>query len=105
MDTVDSRLELLDENEHLEAQGDICTAMLCLQYSNDLRPTMARVVSMLQGDLTSVVAVVESAQATHHGRLYAGSTSFEISQLSLETIREGETARLNGGSPSSTVVD
>ncbi|KAG0567589.1 hypothetical protein KC19_7G146100 [Ceratodon purpureus] len=101
MGIVDSRLQPLSETEHLEVQRVIYTAMLCLQYSEDVRPPMARVVSMLQGDLPSVIEDLKSAQVPT-SFFGSSSTSFDISQLSLDTIREGDSVRLNTGSSKST---
>ncbi|KAG0630890.1 hypothetical protein M758_1G211400 [Ceratodon purpureus] len=102
MGIVDSKLQPLSETEHLEVQRVIYTAMLCLQFSEDVRPPMARVVSMLQGDLISVIEDLESAQVPTS--FFGGhSTSFDISQLSsLDTIREGDSVRLYSGSSGST---
>ncbi|KAG0591899.1 hypothetical protein KC19_1G210300 [Ceratodon purpureus] len=102
MGIVDSKLQPLSETEHLEVQRVIYTAMLCLQYSEDVRPPMARVVSMLQGDLISVIEDLESAQVPTS--FFGGhSTSFDISQMSsLDTIREGDSVRLYSGSSGST---
>ncbi|KAG0567573.1 hypothetical protein KC19_7G144600 [Ceratodon purpureus] len=101
MGILDSRLQPLSETEHLEVQRVIYTAMHCLQYSEDVRPPMARVVSMLQGDLASVIEDLESAQVPTS--FFGGnSTSFHISQLGLDTIREGDSVRLNTGSSRST---
>jgi hypothetical protein len=58
---------------------------------------MARIVSMLQGDLTSVIVDLESAQVPQS--FFGGySTTFEISQLGLQTGSEVESLPLNEGS-------
>lgn len=52
MDIVDPLIHL-NNDEILEAQRVIYAALLCLQNSEELRPTMARVVTTLQGDMGS----------------------------------------------------
>lgn len=59
MHLVDSTLDL-QEDQKLEAQRLINIALLCLQNNDEQRPTMARVVAMLQGDRDSEVTVVNS---------------------------------------------
>jgi len=57
MQLVDSTLVLQDD-EKLEVTRLINTALLCLQHNEEQRPTMARVVAMLQGDIESEVVMV-----------------------------------------------
>ena len=52
MDLVDPKLKLRG-SEITEAQRVIHTALLCLQYSDEMRPLMSRVVNLLQGDASS----------------------------------------------------
>ena len=48
MDLVDPKLTTFDENEAARVIG---VALLCIQASPALRPTMSRVVAMLAGDI------------------------------------------------------
>ena len=89
MNILDFRLESLNGNEFMEAQRVIYTALLCLQYSEDVRPPMAHVISMLQSDLNSMVAHLESTQVSQNFFEGYSSSTFEILHAnSLETISE-----------------
>jgi len=57
MQLVDSTLVLQDDQK-LEVTRLINTALLCVQHNEEHRPTMARVVAMLQGDTESEVVVL-----------------------------------------------
>lgn len=62
MDLLDSKLKL-HGNELAEAQRVIHTALLCLQFSEEMRPPMSRVVNLLQGDAISESDVSPSDQS------------------------------------------
>lgn len=59
MHLVDPTLDLQDDQK-LQVQRLINIALLCLQNNDEQRPTMARVVAMLQGDTAAEAAVVNS---------------------------------------------
>lgn len=61
MHLVDSALVLQDDQK-LEVTRLINTALLCLQHNEEHRPTMARVVAMLQGDLEPEVVVNDEVE-------------------------------------------
>jgi hypothetical protein len=60
MDLVDPTLHL-NEEEGEDVQRVIRIALLCIQMASEKRPTMARVVSMLQSGAHSEVGVVQEA--------------------------------------------
>jgi hypothetical protein len=57
LDLIDPTL-ILSEDEKIEVQRLIKIALLCSQAEAEQRPTMARVVAMLQHDTESEVVVV-----------------------------------------------
>ncbi|KAG0566917.1 hypothetical protein KC19_7G097100 [Ceratodon purpureus] len=61
IELVDPTLHLNDD-EMEDVQRVIKIALLCIQMASEKRPTMARIVSMLQSDTQSVVAVLPDAQ-------------------------------------------
>jgi hypothetical protein len=61
LDLIDPTL-ILSEDEKIEVQRLIKIALLCSQAEAEQRPTMARVVAMLQHDTESEVVVVSSGK-------------------------------------------
>ena len=55
MDLVDPTLQLHTDEEHAEVLRVIKIALQCLQMIGDRRPTMAQVITMLQGKVDVVV--------------------------------------------------
>ena len=105
MDLVDPKLNLRDD-ERLEVQRLINIALLCVQSTAEQRPTMARVVAMLQNDSESEVLVLNSGdeeQSLDTVRLLAfgksglatvkedGESSF------MDSARRAESIRREGG--------
>ncbi|KAG0504688.1 hypothetical protein M758_11G071100 [Ceratodon purpureus] len=105
MDLVDPKLNLRDD-ERLEVQRLINIALLCVQNTAEQRPTMARVVAMLQNDSESEVLVLNSGdeeQSLDTVRLLAfgksglatvkedGESSF------MDSARRAESIRREGG--------
>ena len=85
---LDSRLNPLSESEVVEVQRVLCTALLCLQHSQELRPTMARVVSLLHGDSSSDVTILEPTER-YAPHAFAGAfAGVEMTELDLKTIKE-----------------
>jgi hypothetical protein len=63
MELVDPELHLSDTDEGEDVQRVIKIALMCAQVASDRRPTMARIVSLLQSDTQSDVGVVLGAAA------------------------------------------
>ncbi|KAG0584845.1 hypothetical protein KC19_3G238800 [Ceratodon purpureus] len=84
---LDSRLNSLTETEVVEVQRVLCTALLCIQHSQELRPTMARVVSLLHGDSSSDVTILEPTER-YAPHAFAGAPGIEMAQLDLKTVNE-----------------
>ncbi|KAG0609823.1 hypothetical protein M758_7G016400 [Ceratodon purpureus] len=80
-DLIDPEIHLNDE-ETSEAQRVIYTALLCLQNSEELRPTMARVVSMLQGDLGTESFNFDDIFASEYASSRSSSSSSRSTTLS-----------------------
>lgn len=59
MDLVDPTMSL-DIEEEMQVQCVFNVALLCLDVNPDRRPTMARVVAMLQGDIKPETKTVSS---------------------------------------------
>ena len=84
MDLVDTTLNLRDD-ERAEVQRVIKIALVCVQNDPEHRPTMARVVAMLQNDTNSEVMAVSAGdeeQALDTVRLLAFGKS------GLATVKE-----------------
>lgn len=94
MDILDPRLDSLSENELVEVNRVILTALLCLQHDEARRPLMANVVAMLHGDLHTDVDI-EAADTPLGFDEY--SRSFEIQQPGLVNIMEDHSIRLFEG--------
>ena len=94
MDLVDSTM-ILSEDERMEAQRLINIALLCSQDAPEQRPTMARVVAMLQHDTESEVVVLSSGRKERQlsDSLRLLGLSFELTSVS-ET-EEAETSAIN----------
>jgi len=85
MRLVDSTLVLQDDQK-LEVSRLINTALLCLQHNEEQRPTMARVVALLQGDTESEVVVVNDEVEDQ----FKDSVSLlqAIGRIGLDTVNE-----------------
>jgi len=93
MQLVDSTLDLQDDQK-LGVQRLINIALLCLQNDEQQRPTMARVVAMLQGDTESEVVVVNGEVEDQ----YKDSESLlhAFGRIGLHTVKEeGESSFVN----------
>lgn len=84
---LDSRLNSLNETELVEVQRVLCTALLCLQHSQELRPTMVRVVSLLHGDSSSDVTTLEPIER-YAPHAFPETTEIEMAQLGLKAMND-----------------
>jgi hypothetical protein len=105
MNLVDCTLELHND-EMKEALQVMKIALLCLQQKPDSRPTMARVVAMLQGEAEIVEIVlddnleIESMNKVYENTLVSPKITFSsISQC----FEEPSVAMLKGSSSSSQI--
>ena len=83
MDIVDERMEL-NSMEMVEVQRVISTALLCLQHEEGRRPDMARVVSMLQGDLNCEVVDLETSDSEIPGGSWSVDESGSVEMCLVE---------------------
>lgn len=86
MDLIDPNISLQDE-EKLEVQRLITVSLLCVQTAAEQRPSMERVVAMLQGDSESEAVVLQP------GNVEQGLKSmrlFAFGESGLGTVREEE---------------
>ncbi|KAG0584703.1 hypothetical protein KC19_3G229000 [Ceratodon purpureus] len=96
VDILDPSLDSLSENELVQVNRVILTALLCLQHDEARRPLMANVVAMLHGEHTLDVEI-EAADIPLGFDEY--SDSIEIQQPGLGIIMEDHSMRLfEGGS-------
>jgi hypothetical protein len=107
MNLVDCTLELHND-EMKEALHVVKIALLCLQQEPDNRPTMARVVAMLQGEAEIMEIVlddnleIESMNKAYENTLLSSKIPFSsISQC----FEEPNVAILKGSSSSSQIYD
>ncbi|KAG0624190.1 hypothetical protein M758_3G230200 [Ceratodon purpureus] len=97
VDILDPSLDSLSENELVEVNRVILTALLCLQHDEARRPLMANVVAMLHGEHTLDVDI-EAADIPLGFDEY--SESIEIQQPGLGIIMEDHSMRLFEGESS-----
>jgi len=87
MDLVDPTMSLQDE-EKLEVQRLITTSLLCIQISAEPRPSMERVVAMLQGDNMELL-IPNNVDDQHRLNLSTAVSLFAFGDSSgLGTVRE-----------------
>ncbi|KAG0615338.1 hypothetical protein M758_5G033200 [Ceratodon purpureus] len=98
MDLVDPRLILQDE-EKVEVQRLINIALLCSQDAAEKRPTMARVVAMLQHDTESEVVVLTSGKKE---RQLNSLQLLSLGKEELTSVSETEEAETSAFNPSSS---
>jgi hypothetical protein len=97
-DLVDPTL-ILQDDERAEVLRLINIALLCSQDAAEQRPTMARVVAMLQHDTESEVLVVV-ASATSQERQLASLRLLGLGKEELITVSETEEAETSALNPS-----
>jgi hypothetical protein len=106
MNLVDCTLELNYE-EMKEALRVVKIALLCLQQEPDNRPTMARVVAMLQGEAEIIEIVlddnleIESMNKAYENTLLSSKITFSSTQC----FEEPNVAMLKRSSSSSQIYD
>ncbi|CAM6080074.1 unnamed protein product [Sphagnum tenellum] len=106
MNLVDCTLELNYE-EMKEALQVVKIALLCLQHEPDNRPTMARVVAMLQGEAEIMEIVlddnleIESMNKAYENTLLSSKLTFSSTQC----FEEPNVAMFKGSSSSSQIYD
>ena len=93
MDLVDPTL-ILSGDERMEVQRLIHIALLCSQYEAEKRPTMARVVAMLQYDTESEVELLTSGKRERQLDS-VGLDGLGEDDLTAVTEDEAETSSLN----------
>jgi len=94
IDIVDQNLHLLND-ETIQAQQLLNITLLCLLNDGEMRPSMARVVAMLQGEVDS--RIVENDLALGRSNMKSPPSSlFSLqSELELSNISQGsETSSL-----------
>jgi len=87
MQLVDSTLVLQDDQK-LEVTRLINIALLCLQHHEEHRPTMARVVAMLQGDTESEVVLVNDEVEDQYKDKDSASLLQAFGRIGLNTVNE-----------------
>ncbi|KAH8951010.1 hypothetical protein BDL97_09G003000 [Sphagnum fallax] len=94
IDIVDQNLHLLND-ETIQAQRLLNITLLCLLNDGEKRPSMARVVAMLQGEVESEIVENDLALGRSSMKLPLSSLSSLESKLELSNISEGsETSSL-----------
>ncbi len=94
IDIVDQNLHLLND-ETIQAQRLLNITLLCLLNDGERRPSMARVVAMLQGEVDSGIVENDLALRRSNMKLPPSSLSNLESELELCIISEGlETSSL-----------
>ncbi|KAH9553245.1 hypothetical protein CY35_09G109000 [Sphagnum magellanicum] len=94
IDIVDQNLHLLND-EAIQAQRLLNITLLCLLNDGEKRPSMARVVAMLQGEVESEIVENDLALGRSSIKLPLSSFSSLESKLELSNISEGsETSSL-----------
>ncbi|CAM6042500.1 unnamed protein product [Sphagnum compactum] len=94
IDIVDQNLHLLND-ETIQAQRLLSITLLCLLNDGEKRPSMARVVAMLQGEVESEIVENDLALGRSSIKLPPSSLSSLESKLELSNISEGsETSSL-----------
>jgi hypothetical protein len=107
MNLVDCTLELHND-EMKEALKVVKIALLCLQQDPDNRPTMARVVALLQGEAEIMEIVlndnleIESMNKVDENTLLSSKITFSSNSQCFE---EPNVAILKGSSSSSQISD
>jgi hypothetical protein len=88
IDLVDENLHLLND-EAIQAQRLLNIALLCLLNDGERRPSMARVVAMLQGEVDS--GILENDLALRRSNMKLPPSSFFNleSELELSNISQG----------------
>jgi hypothetical protein len=102
---VDQNLHLLND-ETIQAQRLLNITLLCLLNDGEKRPSMARVVAMLQGEVESEIMENDLALGRSSIQLPLSSLSSLESKLELSNISEGsETSSLMFyNHPSATMI-
>ncbi|CAM6001652.1 unnamed protein product [Sphagnum balticum] len=94
IDIVDQNLHLLND-ETIQAQRLLNITLLCLLNDGEKRPSMARVVAMLQGEVESEIVENDLALGRSNIKLPLSSLSSLESKLERSNISEGsETSSL-----------
>ncbi|KAH9552967.1 hypothetical protein CY35_09G095600 [Sphagnum magellanicum] len=94
IDIIDQNLHLLDD-EAIQAQRLLNITLLCLLNDGDMRPSMAHVVAMLQGEVDSGIVENDLALGRSNMKLPPSSLFSLESELELSNISEGsETSSL-----------
>ncbi len=94
IDIVDQNLHLLND-EAIQAKRLLNITLLCLLNDGEKRPSMARVVAMLQGEVESEIVENDLALGRSNIKLPPSSLSSLESKLELSNISEGsETSSL-----------
>jgi hypothetical protein len=106
MNLVDCTLELHNDDMK-EALQVVKIALLCLQQEPNNRPTMARVVAMLQGEAEIMEIVlddnleIESMNKVYENTLLSSKTTFSSTQC----FEKPNVTMLKGSSSSSEIYD
>ncbi len=91
---MDQNLHLLND-EAIQAQRLLNITLLCLLNDGEKRPSMARVVAMLQGEVASEIVENDLALGRSNIKLPPSSLFSLKSELELSNISEGsETSSL-----------
>jgi hypothetical protein len=90
---VDQNLHLLND-EAIQAQQLLNIALLCLLNDGERRPSMARVVAMLQGEVYSGIVENDLTLERSNMKLPPSSLSSLESELELSNIFDSETSPL-----------
>ncbi len=94
IDIVDQNLHLLND-ETIQAQRLLNITLLCLLNDGEKRPSMARVVAMLQGEVDSRIVENDLALGRFNMKLPSSSLPSLESELELSNISQGsETSSL-----------
>ncbi|CAK9278435.1 unnamed protein product [Sphagnum jensenii] len=94
IDIVDQNLHLLND-ETIQAQQLLNITLLCLLNDGEMRPSMARVVAMLQGEVDSRIVENDLALGRSNMKLPPSSLFSLQSELELSNISQGsETSSL-----------
>jgi hypothetical protein len=94
IDIIDQNLHLLND-EAIQAQRLLNITLLCLLNDGDMRPSMARVVAMLQGEVDSGIVENDLTLGRSNMKLPPSSLFSLESELELSNISEGsETSSL-----------
>ncbi|KAG0584545.1 hypothetical protein KC19_3G217100 [Ceratodon purpureus] len=94
MELVDPQLHLNDEEMH-DVQRVINVCLICIQNAAEKRPTMARVVSILQSDTESEIQVLGEGNEPSYKSNRSRTKSLDYKSNGLESVSE-EAGSSNG---------